>query len=186
MNEVIQNILTRRSVRVYKEEQISDEDLNTILEAAKFAPSGMNSQSWHFTAVQNKERISQLISAAKEALLNSPVEQLKKIGGNPNFNPFYSAPTIIITSCDKNLPVGHFDCAAALENIMLAAHSLDIGSCWIHMLAMVGDDQKVRSILTELGIPENYAVFGTAALGFNGGQEPKAPPRKEGTINIVK
>lgn len=186
MNEVIQNILTRRSVRTYKEEQISDEDLNTILEAAKFAPSGMGKQDWHFTAVQNKEKIEKLISAIKEALQNSPVEQLKKMGSNINFNPFYNAPTIIITAYDKNSLTKVSDCAAALENIFLAAHSLDIGSCWIHILAITGDDPKVRSILTELGIPEDYEVSGTATLGFNSKEAPKAAPRKEGTVNIVK
>lgn len=186
MNEVIQNILTRRSVRVYKEEQISDSDLNTILEAAKFAPSGMNSQSWHFTAVQNKEKIGELVSAIKEAFLNSPIEMYRKFASNPKFNPFYNAPTIVITSFDKSSPIGQSDCAAALQNMLLAAHSLNIGSCWIHALAGVGDDPKVRGILTELGIPESHEVFGTAALGFNAGEEPKASPRKEGTVNIVK
>lgn len=186
MNEVIKNILTRRSVRVFKEEQISDSDLNTILEAAKHAPSGMNSQSWHFSAVQNKEKIENLISAIKEALLNSPIEQFRKMAGNPNFNPFYNAPTIIITAHDKNSPIGESDCAAALENILLAAHSLNIGSCWVHTLVATGDDPKVRSVLKALGIPEDYAVFGTAVLGFNGGKEPNAAPRKEGTVNIVK
>ena len=186
MNEVIQNILTRRSVRTYKEDQISDEDLNTILEAAKFAPSGMGKQDWHFTAVQNKEEIEKLTSAIKEALQNSPVEQLKNMGSNPNFNPFYNAPTIIITAYDKNSLTKVSDCAAALENIFLAAHSLNIGSCWIHILAITGDDPKVRSILTELGIPEDHEVSGTAALGFNSKEAPKAAPRKEGTVNIVK
>lgn len=186
MNEVIQNILTRRSVRAYKEEQMSDTDLNTILEAAKFAPSGMNSQSWHFTAVQNKEKIGKLVIAIKEVLLNSSIEQYKNMAANPKFNPFYNAPTIVITACDKKSPVGQFDCAVALQNMMLAANSLKIGSCWVHILAGIADDPKVRNVLTELGIPENYGVFGTAVLGFNGGEEPKAPPRKEGTVNIVK
>ena len=68
MNEVIQNILTRRSVRVYKEDQISDADLNTILEAAKFAPSGMNSQNWHFTAVQNNEKIARASFCNKRSI----------------------------------------------------------------------------------------------------------------------
>ncbi|OOM80209.1 nitroreductase [Clostridium sp. BL-8] len=186
MNEVIQNILTRRSIRAYTEDQISNDDLNTLLEAAKFAPSGMGTQAWHFTAVQNIDKINKLISAIKEALQKSPVEQLQKIGSNPNFNPFYNAPTIIITAYDKNSPTKESDSAVALENIMLAAHSLNIGSCWIHALGIVGDDPSVRSILTELGIPENYAIFGTAALGFSSKGEPKASPRKEGTVNIVK
>lgn len=186
MNEVIQNILTRRSVRSYKEEQISDEHLNLILEAAKFAPSGMGKQDWHFTAVQSKEKIQKLSFAIKEALQNSPVEQLKNMGSNPNYNPFYSAPTIIITAYNRDSLTKVSDCAAALENIFLAAHSLNIGSCWIHMLAVTGDYPKVRSILTELGIPKDYEVSGTAALGFNSTESPKAAPRKEGTVNIVK
>lgn len=186
MNEVIQNIITRRSIRSYKEDQISDADLNTILEAAQFAPSGMSKQNWHFTAVQNKEKIEKLISAIKEAMGNSSIEQFKKMAGNPNFNPFYNAPTLIITAYDKNLPTKESDCAVALQNMLLAAHSLNIGSCWIHILALTGDDPKVREILTELGIPEDYAVFGTAILGFNSKEEPKATPRKDGTINIVK
>ena len=70
----------------------------------------------------------------------------------------------------------------SFENIFLAAHSLNIGSCWIHALNMVGDDPKIRSFLTELGVPENYVVYGTAILGFNGGKEPNAPQRKEGML----
>ncbi|WP_315065673.1 nitroreductase [uncultured Clostridium sp.] len=186
MNEVIQNIITRRSIRSYNEDQISDADLNTILEAAQFAPSGMSKQNWHFTAVQNKEKIEKLVSAIKEAMENSPIEQFKKMAGNPNFNPFYNAPTLVITAYDKNLPTKESDCAVALQNMLLAAHSLNIGSCWIHILALTGDDPKVREILTGLGIPEDYSVFGTAILGFNSKEEPKATPRKDGTINIVK
>jgi len=186
MNEVIDNILTRRSVRAYKEDQISDEDLNAILEAATFAPSAMGKQDWHFTAVQNKEKIKKLISAIKEAMLKSSIEQYRKMGENPNYIPFYNAPTIVITAYDKTSITKESDCAVALQNMLLAAHSLNIGSCWIHLLARTGDDPKVRSVLTELGVPEDYAVFGTAVLGYNSKDEPKAAPRKEGTVNIVK
>lgn len=186
MNEVIQNILTRRSIRTYKENQISDADLNTVLEAAQFAPTGMSKQGWHFTAVQNKEKIENLISAIKEAMLKLPIEQLRKMGENPNYNPFYNAPTLVITAYDKTLASKESDCAAALQNMLLAAHALNLGSCWIHILAITGEDTKVRSILTELGVPEDYSVFGTAVLGYNSKEEPKAAPRKEGTFNIVK
>lgn len=186
MNEVIQNILTRRSIRTYKEDQISDADLNTVLEAAQFAPTGMSKQGWHFTAVQNKEKIKTLISAIKEAMLKSSIEQYRKMGENPNFNPFYNAPTIVITAYDKTSLTKESDCAVALQNMLLAAHSLNIGSCWIHILALTGEDPKVRSVLTELGVPEDYAVFGTAVLGYNSKEESKASPRKEGTVNIVK
>lgn len=186
MNEVIQNILTRRSIRTYEEDQISDADLNTVLEAAKFAPTGMGKQGEHFTAVQNKEKIEKLVSSIKEAMLKSSIEQYRKMGENPNFNPFYNAPTIVITAYDKTSLTKESDCAAALQNMLLAAHALNIGSCWIHILALTGEDPNVRSVLTELGVPEDYAVFGTAALGYNSKEEPKASPRKEETVNIVK
>jgi nitroreductase len=186
MNEVIQSIITRRSVRSFQEKQISDEALNDILEAAKYAPSGMGKQDWHFLVVQNKEIIQKLAAAAKEVMMTFPIEHFKKIGSNPDYNPFYGAPTIIISAYEKESASGVSNCAAALENMFLAAHSMDIGSCWIHILAFAGNDEKVRSILTELGLPENYEISGTAAIGFNSKEAPKAAPRKEGTVTIVK
>ena len=89
MSEVLQNILTRRSVRTFKEDQIKDEELDLILKAGTYAPSGMNKQSWQFTVVQNKEKIEKLNLMIKEAFLNSRIESLKKQGSNPNFNIFY-------------------------------------------------------------------------------------------------
>ncbi|WP_143319812.1 nitroreductase [Clostridium sp. HBUAS56010] len=186
MNEVIQNILTRRSVRTYQEKQISGEDLNAILEAAKFAPSGMGKQCWHFTAIQNKEVIDKLVLTVKEALKKSEIEQLKKMADNPAFNPFYNAPTIVLTAYDRNAQTGMEDCAAALQNMFLAAHSLNIGSCWIQILAITCNDPEVRSLLTELGIPKDYDLCGTAALGYNSKEAPKAAPRKEGIVTIIK
>ncbi|MDF2944189.1 MAG: nitroreductase [Herbinix sp.] len=186
MNEVIQNILTRRSVRSFKEEQISDENLNILLEVAKYAPSGMGRQGWHFTVVQNKDKMEKLISIIKEQMLNSSEERFKKMGGNPDFNPFYNAPTVIITAYDKTAATIEADCAVALENIFLAAHSLHISSCWIHILAYFGNDPKVRSVLTEFGVPEDYVVSGSAVLGYNNNPLPDAAPRKEGIVNIVK
>ena len=186
MNEVIQNILTRRSVRSFTEEQISDENLNILLEAAEYAPSGMGRQGWHFTVIQNKEKMNKLIAAVKEQMLNSSEECFKKVGSDPDFNPFYNAPTVIITAYDKTSATVEADCAVALENIFLAAHSLKISSCWIHVLAYFGKELKVRSILTELGLPADYEVSGSAALGYSSKPLPDAAPRKEGLVNIVK
>ena len=186
MNEIIQNILTRRSVRTFQEEQIKDEDLTDILEAAKYAPSAMGKQGWHFSVVQNTEMIQALTLAIKEALVESPNEQFQKMGSNPNFNPFYNAPTIIITSYEKDAIAGVADCSVALENIFLAANSLNIGSCWINILAFVANHPKVREQLTQLGVPSDYELSGTASLGYSSKEPAKAAPRKEGTVNIVK
>lgn len=186
MNEVIQNILSRRSVRIYKEEQISDEDLNLILEAAQYSPSGMNTQTWNFTVIQNKERIQELNSIVKEVFSNSPIVHLKNQGISPNFNIFYNAPTLVIVTGDKATGMEQIDCAMAIQNMFLAANSLGIGSCWIHALNIIKDDPKIKSFLKELEVPEKYEIYGTAILGFNGGKELNPPDRKKGNINIIK
>lgn len=188
MNEVINNILSRRSVRTYKPEQIPDSDLNAILEAAKYAPSGMNAQGWHFTAVQNKEKLQSLNQLVKNVLLSSQVERLKERASKEDFSFYHNAPTLVIVSYDKSFTpaLAVSDCAVALQNIFLSAHSLGISSCWVNTLVGGNSTQEIRTMLTELGIPEQNIVHGCATLGYNAGEEPPAPKRKQGVINIVK
>jgi nitroreductase len=194
MNEVIENILTRRSIRTYKEDQISDEELNIILEAGKCAPSGGNSQTWRFTVVQNKEKLEQLNSVVREAFKNLEVDEKtyrskksgKKAAENHDYKFYYSAPTLIIVSNDREYSNCMADSAVALENILLATHSIGIGACFINQLTWFCDDKNVRKLLTDIGIPENYVVCGSASIGYNSGSIPKAAPRKEGTVHIIR
>lgn len=172
-NEVLQNILTRRSTRMFKEEQIKDEELDLILKAAEYAPSGMNKQSWQFTVLQGKEKI--------EALAKAVREELKRDEG---YN-FYAPPTLIMVSNDKDNTNGLADCSCALENIFLMANSLQIGSCWINQLKNICDKPKIREVLRSFSIPDNHIVWGMAAIGY-GDMEPKEHPRKSGTIKILK
>ncbi len=140
MNEVIKNILTRRSIRVYKEEQISDEQLNSILEAGKYAPSGGNSQTWRFTALQNKEILEHLNTLVKAAFKKLEVDEKtyrsKKVGKiaaeRENYSFHYHAPTLIIVSNDRDYSNCMADSAVAIENILLSAHSLGLGACYIN------------------------------------------------------
>lgn len=173
MNEVLQNILTRRSVRAFEEEQIKDEELKLILEAGVNAPSGMNKQSWQFTVVQNKEKIELLAKVVREAL-----------GRDAGYN-FYAPPTLIMLSNDKDNTNGLADCACALENIFLMANSLGIGSCWINQLKTICDKKEVREVLTSFEIPENHIVLGIAAIGYPAAI-PKVHERKDGVIKFVK
>ncbi|WP_297428977.1 nitroreductase [Clostridium sp.] len=173
MNEVLQNILSRRSVRQFKPEQIKDDELKLILEAGTYAPSGMNKQSWQFTVVQNKEKMEQLAKVIREAL-----------GRDAGYN-FYAPPTLIMLSNDKDNTNGLADCACALENIFLMANSLGIGSCWINQLKTICDEKEVREVLTSFGIPENHIVWGIAAVGYPE-STPKAHERKDGVIKFVK
>jgi nitroreductase len=194
MNEVIENILTRRSIRTYKEEQISDEQLEIILEAGRYAPSGSNSQTWKFTVVQNKEKLENLNSLVREAFKNLEVDEKtyrskksgKKAAESDNYKFHYNAPTLIIVSNDREYSNCMADCSVALENILLASHSMSLGACFINQLTWFCDNKNVRKALTDIGIPENYVVCGSAVVGYNSGIVPKASARKEGTVDIIR
>jgi nitroreductase len=194
MNEILQNILTRRSIRSYTDEQISGDELHFLIEAARYAPSGSNSQSWNFTVLQNKEKIDRLNELVREAFKRVVVDETtyrsiiggKKAAENENYHFCYHAPTLIIVSNDRKYQNAMADCAVALENIFLTANSLGLGSCWINQPRWFSDDSGVRGAFTELGIPLGDMVCGAAAVGHISGETPKAPPRKEGNVKIIR
>lgn len=173
MNEILENIISRRSVRKFKSEQIKDEELNQLLQAGIYAPSGMNKQTWQFTVVQNKEKIQLLAKVVREAL-----------GRDENYN-FYAPATLIMLSNEKENSNGLADCSCALENIFLMANSLGIGSCWINQLKTICDEKEVREVLNSFDIPSDHIVWGIAALGYPV-SKPEAHPREEGIIKFVK
>lgn len=177
MNPVIENIFTRTSVRSFTEQEIPEETLRVIAEAGVHAPSGMNRQTWKFTVLTNKAKIAELAAAIGEVL------------GREGYN-FYKPVALIIPSNDKfditkrETQLGRDDNACALQNIFLAAHSFGIGSVWINQLQGICGHEKIRKLLTGLGIPEEHEVFGMAALGYPNG-ETHAKPRKD-VISFVK
>jgi len=186
MNEVIQNILNRRSVRVYADEQIKPEDLDLIIQSGQFAPSGCNEQPWHFTVVQNKEIINTLSAESKKELLKSDNEYFKKMGENDNYNIFYKAPTVIVVSGEKTSLVPQIDCSAATENMMLAAESLDIGSCWIGLVTYLFRSKRAQEFAKLLEIPAGYEPYYAITLGYKKFPNPKPQPRRENTVNYIK
>lgn len=175
MNDTLKSLYTRRSVRDFTPEQIDDKDLALILHAAVYAPSARNQQPWNFTVVQNPKLLETLALHIKSAL-NMPKDF--------KYN-FHGAPTLIIISCDRNCKTGILDCAVALENILIAATSLNIGSCWINQLNPICDTPKIRTLLDSFQIPKEHIVYGCAALGYSS-KTPTAPPRKQGIIKIIK
>lgn len=185
MNEVIQNILNRRSVRIYTEEQIRQEDLELILQAGLFAPSGCNTQPWHFTVVQNKELINELSVESKKTFANSDNEMFRKMANNENYNIFYNAQTIIVVSGEKNNHTSQIDCAAASENMILAAESLGIGTCWIGLLAFLFMSEKVGEYINKLQIPDNYEPYYAITFGYKKYSNAKPPARRESTVNYI-
>lgn len=194
LNEVLNVIKQRRSIRKFKDMQISDADLNLILEAASYAPSGSNSQTWIFTAIQNQEILRTLNEMVRQAFLNLELGEkdypakiaAKKRAVHENYNFYYHAPTLIVVSNIPNYPNAMADCATALENVFLAAHSLHLGSCWINQLTWLQNNQKIRDFLELLKLPKDHVICGSAAIGYIDGEMPTAPARKKDVIHIIR
>jgi len=185
MNEVIQNILNRRSVRVYSDEQIRSEDLDIILKSGLYAPSACNGQPWHFTVIKNKEIIDDLSVQTKIELSNCENDYFKDFAKNEKYNVFYNAPAIIIVSGEKNSMVPQTDCAAATENMILAADSLGIGSCWVGLLAFLFKGKKEQEYHAKLRIPQGYEPYYAITLGYKKYPNPKPQPRRENTVTYI-
>ncbi len=191
-NEVLNCILTRRSTRNYQDRQIDALQLDTLLNAAVWAPSGGNNQTWLFTAIQNREVLIKLNELVKEGFQSWIPDDdypgklgAKAASEKPNYNFYYNAPTLIIASNRPGYENAMADCSLALENIFLAAQSLGLGSCYINQLHWLRNDSDIRDFLFELGIPREHTTCSAAAIGYVG-KESFAPPRKHGTINIIR
>ena len=186
-NEVLETIKARRSVRAYDRKQIPADDLNAILEAGAYAPSGMHYETWHFTAVRNTVKLEELNERIKGAFAKSDDKHLRERGHSETYCCYYHAPTLVIVSNEPKQWWAGMDCACAIENMFLAATSLGIASCWINQLGTTCDDPEVRAYLTSLGVPENHKVYGCVALGYKTeGALLKEKTVKAGTITIVE
>jgi nitroreductase len=191
-NEILKCIHERRSTRRFTDQQISPEQLDALLDAAIWAPSGGNSQSWLFTAIQKKDVLLHLNELVCEGFQHWVPDDdypgklaIKEHSQKEGYNFYREAPTLIIASNQPNYENAMADCALALENIFLAAQSLGLGSCYINQLHWLRDDPDIRSYLFELGIPREHTICSSAVIGFIGAESP-APARKEGALHIIR
>ena len=190
--EVLSCIRTRRSTRSFQTRQITDAELSTLLEAAVWAPSGGNSQTWQFIAIQNEEKLlelNELVRAGFQVWVPdddyAAKQNAKEKSAREGYNFYYHAPTLIVAANRPGYANAMADCAAALQNIFLAAEAIGLGSCYINQLRWLKDDQNIRSYLHKLGMPEDYIVCGAAAIGAI--EKATSPqPRKEGTVRIIR
>lgn len=178
-NETISILETRRSCRNFKPDMITDEELETVIRAGTFAPSGKNQQSAVIIAVTNKELRDQIM------------EENRKIGGwQEGFDPFYGAPVILIVIADKdaNNASGTYinDGSLVMGNLMNAAASIGLGSVWIHRARQEFESDFGKAILAKLGIKGNYEGIGHVALGYPAAELPKAAARKENYVYYIR
>jgi len=188
INETIKSILARRSYKAFKSDPISDDILETILEAGKYAPTGMNRQAWHFTVVKSEEGKKMY----KEALLEMRRQGRGPAGPPPPQPPgiivkpeeeFRGAPVMIVVSGDPSLDITRLDCVLATGNMFIAAASFGIMSGWSHMTAKeLFSDPKVKK---QFQIPEGYEVYSAAFFGYPLGEPKDRGPRKKGTVTML-
>lgn len=194
MNAVIDAILTRRSVRSYRPDPVPPADLDTILLAGSYAPNGKGLQNWKFTAIASPERLRQVNEAIRQALLPIPVTpethpyvaSLIEKAQDESAEFLYGAPALVIVSHLSSDSNAMANSALAIGSMMLAAHSLGLGSCWLNQLPGLAHLPPVLALLSELGIPEEYQVYGSMALGYPAEEPKPAAPRKEGVITVIR
>ncbi len=173
METTLQDLKNRRSIRAYKPEQIQKEELEKILEAGTFAPTGMGMQSPKIVAVQDKETVA-LLSRLNAGFLP----------GGGNSDPFYGAPTVLVVLADKERPTYVEDGSLVMGNLLNAAYAVGLGSCWIHRAKEVFASEEGKALLEKWGLdPEKYVGVGHCILGYPAdGAVPQAKPRKEDYI----
>ncbi len=186
MNEFLEIIKNRRSIRSYQDKQISDSDLEKIIEAGIYAPTSMNQQKWHFTVIQNKTLLDRMVHSIRENIMNLKIPFLSERASEPGYHTFYNAPTVIVISGEDSANSIQIDIGLAAENIALAACSLDISSCVITSSGFLFAASEGEQWKQELGIPSGYSHICSLALGYKKGENPDAPPRNKEVVNYIK
>ena len=166
-------IRTRRSYRRYQPEQITDKQLNAVLEAGTYAPTSRGLQSPFIVAIQNEELKARL------AKMNAEIMGVTT-------NPYYDAPTYVLVFVPADAPNGIQDASLVMENMMLAAHAQGLGSCWIHREREMFATEEGKELMQQWGLPEGLVGIGALALGYPNGEPSPAKPRKEGYTRVIR
>lgn len=175
MNSVIEAMKERRSIRKFKSDMPAKEQIEQIIEAGLFAANGMGKQATITIAVTNKE------------LRDKISESNRKIGGwAEGFDPFYGAPVILIVLADKNCRTCVYDGSLVMGNMMLAAHSLGLGSIWIHRAKEEFESDEYKELLNQLGIEGDWEGISHCAVGYIDGENPAIIERKSDRVYWVE
>lgn len=188
MNQVTENIFSRRSVRAYLDKAIPKETLEEIVKAGNAAPSGMNAQDWRFVVITDRgerQKLAKLAVPRLEKWLEKNAnesfkERRRKISSEIPDPIYYSAPAVVFVIGKGNM--APYDCPMVCENMMLAARSYGIGSCWVLFGSLVIDDKEVRKLLE---LKDEEKVFGPILFGYPKDGFPPPPAKKEPVVKWV-
>lgn len=173
MNEVLKNIQTRRSIRSYKPDPVPADIIEQIVTAGTYAASGMNRQSPIIVAITDKAMVEKL-AKANAAVMNRDTD------------PFYGAPAVLVVLADKSVGTRVYDGSLVMGNLMLAAHSLGVGSRWIHRAKEVFELPEWKEWLKSIGVEGEYEGIGNCILGYPADEVPEAPERRPNRVFYVK
>ena len=171
MNDVLRVLCERRSIRKYKPEQITREELDAVIEAGLCAPSGKNGQSAVIVAVQDRET-RDLLSAMNAAVLGVKSD------------PFYGAPTVLVVLAEASSSYAVQDGSLVLGNLMNAAKAIGLGSCWINRAKEVFETAEGKALLNKWGLEGEWIGVGHCILGYPA-EDPARKPRKENYVTYV-
>ncbi|MBS6953958.1 MAG: nitroreductase [Enterocloster asparagiformis] len=172
--EALEVLKNRRSIRKFKAEQITKEELHTVLEAGTYAPTAAGTQAPFIVAVQNPDTVAKL-DAMNAQVLNLPQMQ----------HPYYGAPTILIVLSPRDGHAPVEDASLVAGNLMNAAYAAGLGSCWIHRGREMFESEDGKALLRQWGLPDNLLGVATIALGYPDGASPSAAPRKDHYITEI-
>ena len=170
----LETIKNRRSTRRFSDKPVEIKKLDWIVNAGRYAPSGGNSQSCHFIVVRNKDVLAKLAELAQSAFAQMEINEGKyksiansiRASKKGNYVFHYNPDTLIIVANQKDYGNNIADCACALENMMIAANELDLGSCWINQLKWLNEDEALLEYERTLRLEENERIYGALAVGY--------------------
>ncbi len=168
--EALEVLKNRRAIRAYKAEQITDEELNAVLEAGTYAPTGMGRQGVQIVAVQSPEALA-AVNRLNGAVL-----------GNPDAKPYYGAPTVVLVFETEDCATHTLDGAAVCTNMLNAAYAVGLGSCWILRCKQMFETEEGKALLRQWGLPDTLVGVASLALGYADCEQPTPKPRREGYI----
>lgn len=179
MNETIRCLVTRRSIRAFESRQIPEEALKEIVEAGRYAATGMGWQPWHFTVVQDSSLLNWIVQENAKAMAASGNERMMARAKDPNFHNFHHAP---ISGSEG--PLTTADCANATQNMAVAAHSWGLGSCYIVSFLTAFKGDRLGELAQRLQLPVGFTPMYSLAIGYAAGPAPAPAPRKENVTYI--
>ena len=193
MNQIIDAILSRRSIRKYTDEPVSPDDLNQIIQCGLYAANGGNHQVVHLTALARRDLLDQLTALVRGEFLKMPPQEelyqniaIRNAHNRPDSYDFsFHAPVVIIAGAPLGWPNGMADSASALQNMQVAASALGLGACWVNQLHWLSENPVLRNFLQSYGIGQDEEICGSIVLGHPAGPKPAAAPRKDGRVTII-